>query len=68
MSLLAKNQKQWPPKFQIKFRNTEPPSPPYLVIIPKKKNSLFYCFPWDDNADDEEENKEPNLVQVGRKI
>ena len=41
MSLLTKKnkQKQWPQKFHIKFRNTNPP-PPYLGIIPKKKQFL----------------------------
>ena len=44
MPLLAKKksdfqgQKQWPPKFHIKFRNPATPTPPYFwEIIPKKK-------------------------------
>ena len=34
--------KQWPPKFHIKFRNTDPP--PYLGFIPKKK-TVFLVLP-----------------------
>ena len=38
------DQKQWPPKFQIKFRNTGP-SPPYLGNIPKKYHFLLLPKP-----------------------
>ena len=39
-------QKQWQPKFHIKFKNPGPP-PPYLGNIPKKK-TIFGCFPTND--------------------